>query len=50
MVCSKIGYEDVASFRSLFKRHTGMTPADYRSRFAQMSFDRGELASGRPVA
>jgi transcriptional regulator GlxA family with amidase domain len=49
-VCSKTGYEDIAFFRSLFKRHTGMTPAEYRSRFAQMSFDRGELISGRPVA
>ncbi len=42
-VCAKIGYEDVAFFRSLFKRHTGMTPAEYRARFADMSFDRGEL-------
>jgi transcriptional regulator GlxA family with amidase domain len=49
-VCSKTGYEDVAFFRSLFKRHTGMTPAEYRSRFAQMSFDRGELASGSSPA
>lgn len=46
-VCSKTGYEDIAFFRSLFKRHTGMTPAEYRTRFAQMSFDRGELASGK---
>jgi transcriptional regulator GlxA family with amidase domain len=44
-ICTKIGYEDVAFFRSLFKRHTGMTPAEYRTRFAKMSFDRGELAS-----
>ena len=49
-VCSKTGYEDIAFFRSLFKRHTGMTPAEYRACFAQMTFDRGELASGRPVA
>lgn len=46
-VCDKTGYEDIAFFRSLFKRHTGMTPAEYRSRFAQMSLDRGELASER---
>jgi transcriptional regulator GlxA family with amidase domain len=26
-VSSQIGYEDIAFFRSLFKRHTGMTPA-----------------------
>jgi transcriptional regulator GlxA family with amidase domain len=47
-VCSKTGYEDIAFFRSLFKRHTGMTPAEYRTRFAKMSFERSELASGRP--
>jgi len=49
-VCAKIGYEDLAFFRSLFKRHAGMTPAEYRRRFARMSFDRGELAHGRSVA
>lgn len=42
-VCSKIGYEDAAFFRRLFKRHTGMTPAEYRNNFAKMTFDRGEL-------
>ena len=49
-VCSKVGYDDVAFFRSLFKRHAGMTPAEYRSRFAHMNFERGELAHGRTVA
>lgn len=49
-VCSKIGYGDIAFFRSLFKRHTGMTPAVYRHHFAHMNFDRGELADGRTVA
>jgi YesN/AraC family two-component response regulator len=44
-VCSKIGYEDVAFFRNLFKRHTGMTPAEYRNRFSEMSFVRADLAS-----
>ncbi len=48
-VSSRIGYEDVAFFRSLFKRHTGMTPAEYRDRFSGLSFDRGELISGRPA-
>jgi transcriptional regulator GlxA family with amidase domain len=43
-VCQKIGYVDIAFFRSLFKRHTGMTPAEYRSRFAGMNIARGELA------
>ena len=49
VVSSKIGYGDVAFFRSLFKRHTGMTPAEYRSRFAYMNVERGELAAGRAV-
>lgn len=43
-LCTRIGYEDAAFFRSVFKRHTGMTPAEYRSRFAGMSVARGELA------
>ena len=43
-VCARVGYEDAAFFRSLFKRHTGMTPAAYRERFAQMTFERGDLA------
>jgi transcriptional regulator GlxA family with amidase domain len=49
-VGSKIGYEDVAFFRNLFKRHTGMTPGEYRTSFAKMSFQRGELEGGRVVA
>ena len=30
-------------FRNLFKRHTGMKPGEYRDKFSQMSFERGEL-------
>ncbi len=44
-VCTAVGYEDLAFFRSLFKRHTGMTPAEYRARFAGMSFERGALVA-----
>ncbi len=33
VVSSSVGYEDVAFFRSLFKRYTGMTPTQYRSKF-----------------
>lgn len=47
-VCSTVGYEDIAFFRSLFKRHTGMTPTEYRRRFAQMAYDRGEVAGHEP--
>ena len=28
-----VGYEDVAFFRRVFKRHSGMTPVSYRERF-----------------
>jgi transcriptional regulator GlxA family with amidase domain len=49
-VCSRVGYEDAAFFRDLFRRHTGMTPAEYRERFAQMTFERGDLSSGRALA
>jgi transcriptional regulator GlxA family with amidase domain len=49
-VCARVGYEDVAFFRTLFKRHTGMSPAEYRSRFARMTFDRGDLADARASA
>jgi transcriptional regulator GlxA family with amidase domain len=43
-VASAVGYEDVASFRGIFKRHTGMTPADYRNRFGPLIINRGALA------
>ena len=35
-VASAVGYDDAAYFRALFKRLTGMTPADYRERFASL--------------
>ncbi len=40
-ISSEVGYDDVAFFRGLFKRATGMTPAEYRAHFAPMSV-RGE--------
>ena len=33
-ISARVGYADVAFFRALFKRHTGMTPVEYRERFA----------------
>lgn len=32
-VSASVGYEDIAYFRALFKRLTGMTPAQYRTKF-----------------
>ena len=38
----KVGYEDPAFFRRLFKRVTGMTPGAYRKRFQLPAFARSE--------
>lgn len=43
-VSERVGYADHNFFRTLFKRHTGMTPAEYRSRFAPLEYVRGEVA------
>jgi transcriptional regulator GlxA family with amidase domain len=32
-ISSAVGYEDVAFFRQLFRRHTGVSPSAYRQRF-----------------
>ncbi len=50
VVSSAVGYDDVAFFRTLFKRSTGMTPVEYRSHFAPMNV-RGdaELAGSRSL-
>ncbi|MBX6322907.1 MAG: helix-turn-helix domain-containing protein [Rhodospirillaceae bacterium] len=32
-VSSAVGYDDVMFFRALFKRHTGLSPSQYRRRF-----------------
>lgn len=42
-ISSDVGYDDVAFFRGLFKRSTGMTPAEYRAHFAPLSV-RGQVA------
>ncbi|UVF21031.1 helix-turn-helix domain-containing protein [Microvirga terrae] len=55
-VSRAVGYDDVIFFRDLFKRHTGICPTDYRSRFGaspmSTSFDqrgsRIEVPAGPP--
>jgi len=32
-VCFQVGYEDQPHFRNLFKRHTGLSPTEYKARF-----------------
>jgi len=34
-VCERIGYTDIGGFRQLFKRVTGVSPGEYRRRFAR---------------
>ena len=35
-VAHDVGYEDSSSFSRLFRRKTGITPAQYRTRFASL--------------
>ncbi len=46
-ISSEVGYDDVAFFRSLFKRITGMTPTDYRAHFAPLGV-RGQPGMATP--
>ncbi|HVZ73327.1 MAG TPA: helix-turn-helix domain-containing protein [Polyangia bacterium] len=38
-ICTAVGYEDVAFFRTLFRRHTGTSPREYRARFGPRKAD-----------
>lgn len=42
VVAHRVGYEDPAFFRRLFKRRTGVTPARYRQRFQALTRPRPE--------
>jgi transcriptional regulator GlxA family with amidase domain len=43
-VACAVGYDDVSFFRTLFKRTTGMTPAEYRAHFAAAAVRQTETA------
>lgn len=45
-VSASVGYDDLAFFRALFKRETGMTPADYRAQFAPLRIAGEALLAG----
>ena len=47
-ISTAVGYEDAAFFRKLFKRHTGMTPAEYRTRFGRVRKAGAERAADPP--
>jgi len=42
-VASAVGYEDCTYFRGIFKRHTGMTPSEYRNRFGPLVIRSGDM-------
>jgi transcriptional regulator GlxA family with amidase domain len=47
-ISAAVGYDDVAFFRRLFKRATGMTPAEYRAHFAPLHAHHSFRAPMRP--
>jgi transcriptional regulator GlxA family with amidase domain len=43
-IAASVGYSDISFFRTLFKRATGMTPAEYRANFAAAAVRQHESA------
>lgn len=48
-IANAVGYQDAPFFRGLFKRETGMSPADYRARFASVHVREPESVDLRGV-
>lgn len=44
-VAAAVGYDDSSYFRDIFKRHTGMTPSEYRNRFGPLVIRSGEMTN-----
>ncbi len=49
-VGERVGYSDPSAFRLVFKRHTGLTPRDYRRRFARQPAEAVAGAAARHEA
>lgn len=50
-ICREVGYEDVASFRRLFRKRAGVSPKDYRRKFQLPDYVTGfaSRTSRRPI-
>jgi len=48
-ISAEVGYADVTFFRAVFKRATGMTPAEHRARFAGLSIPQEVRLEGGPA-
>lgn len=46
LISVEVGYEETAFFRRLFKRHTGLTPIEYRRMFAPIMAAADQLGQG----
>ncbi len=49
-ISTRIGYENLAFFRRLFKRNTGLTPGQYRRMFRPFVNSTDQDASGNPAS
>jgi transcriptional regulator GlxA family with amidase domain len=48
-VALEVGYQDAGFFGRLFRRHVGLTPAQYRRRFGALAHRLGELQTAAPA-